>query len=512
MFRKLLSIGLLLALGSIEAQAADARAEAVAPFLDADVVMVARINIDSFDVEKLTGRLVEDQASAAMFTNGFAPWLAALRKAGARDLYLLGRLENLPAPGAAPPSAVVTLTRTGDADAVGKLLRGGREARAPFAWTASARIHGAVFAGSDEAVRRASRMKPVARPELAEALAAAMDSAAEAVVMPSADARRVFEEMMPNLPAEFGGGPVTTLTRDLRWGALTIQDQPEPALRLVLQARDASAAKSVAQIGGSLDRTLRISLDIKGAAPDFAKLSDWFTTAVDGDRITVSADAKAAGAWASAVLRPMRQGMTRADCANNLKQIGLAMHNYLDAHGTFPPAFVADEEGKPLLSWRVLILPYLDQNELYKEFHLDEPWDGPHNKALIGRMPKAYACPSELGQPLEPGRTTYAVPRGPRTIFPGAVGLKIKEITDGTSNTILTIDLPDEQAVTWTKPDDWKAPATIDPKAVLTRHQKGSNTGFADGSVHFLKEAISPQTLHDLTTRNGGEVISFDDL
>ena len=249
---------------------------------------------------------------------------------------------------------------------------------------------------------------------------------------------------------------------------------------------------------------------MKAFVPDFGKLADPFTTAIDGDRITISADAKAAGAWASAVLKPMRQRITRAECVNHLKQIALAMHNYLNAHGTFPPAFVADKAGKPLLSWRVLILPFVEEKALYDEFHLDEAWDSPHNKELIGRMPKVYACPSELGKKLEPGQTTYAVPRGPKTIFPGAVGRKIKEITDGTSNTILTIDLPGERAVIWTKPDDWNVPATIDPKTLLTRHPGGTEFGMADGSVRFLKQSISQMLLHALTTMNGGEVLSND--
>ena len=237
MFRKFALIGFLLVFASIESRAADPRAEAIAPFLDADVVMVGRINVDTFDVEKLAGRLVEDQASAALLTKNFGPWLAALRKAGARDLYILGRLENLPGAVASPPSAVATLTQAGDADAIGKLLCGGGDVPTPYPWPTCAKIQGVVFAGSNDAVENAGRMKPVARPELAEALAAARDSASEVVFMPSADARRVFEEMMPNLPAEFGGGPMTTLTRDVRWGVLTLKDQPEPALRFVLRAR-----------------------------------------------------------------------------------------------------------------------------------------------------------------------------------------------------------------------------------------------------------------------------------
>ena len=104
-------------------------------------------------------------------------------------------------------------------------------------------------------------------------------------------------------------------------------------------------------------------------------------------------DAQKASEWATALTAPIRGNAARTQCVNNLKQIGLAMHNYHATHKTFPPAFTVDKDGKPLLSWRVLILPYLEQDALYKEFHLDEPWDSPHNRTLIERMPPTYRCP-----------------------------------------------------------------------------------------------------------------------
>ena len=78
---------------------------------------------------------------------------------------------------------------------------------------------------------------------------------------------------------------------------------------------------------------------------------------------------------------------------NHLKQIGLAMHNYLDANGHFPTPFSVDKQKKPLLSWRVHLLPYLEQQNLYRQFRLDEPWDSEHNKKLIKLMPKIFQCP-----------------------------------------------------------------------------------------------------------------------
>ncbi len=105
-------------------------------------------------------------------------------------------------------------------------------------------------------------------------------------------------------------------------------------------------------------------------------------------------------AFGTALLLPAvqaaREAARRAQCVNNLKQIGLALHNYHDTTNGFPAAAITSKDGKPLLSWRVAILPYIEQQELYNQFHLNEPWDSPHNKTLIARMPVAYNCPSRI--------------------------------------------------------------------------------------------------------------------
>ncbi len=104
-------------------------------------------------------------------------------------------------------------------------------------------------------------------------------------------------------------------------------------------------------------------------------------------------------------VQAVREAARRAQCTNNLKQIGLALHNYHSATNGFPAAAITSKDGKPLLSWRVAILPFIEQQNLYNEFHLDEAWDSPHNKALIARMPKTYLCPTAPVR--QEGTTTY---------------------------------------------------------------------------------------------------------
>ncbi len=169
-----------------------------------------------------------------------------------------------------------------------------------------------------------------------------------------------------------------------------------------------------------------------------------------------------------------------------------------------PPPTAASKDGKPLLSWRVLILPYLDQQTLYKQFKLDQPWDSPHNQALISRMPPMLACPSGSRKLAGEGKTTYLTPRGTTTIFPGSTPVKLQEITDGTSSTILVLEANDNAAVTWTKPDDWEVTTPLSTKGLFGHHPNGTNYGFGDGSVRFLNETITPDLLLKLLTRDGG--------
>src|SRR5262245_47787362 len=127
----------------------------------------------------------------------------------------------------------------------------------------------------------------------------------------------------------------------------------------------------------------------------------------------------------------------RHQSANNLHAIGIALLNYEDQHRLFPERAIFDSGGKPLLSWRVLILPYIDQDELYKQFHLDEPWDSENNKKLLERMPAEYADPQIK---CEPGRTVYQAVVGPGLAFEGNKGLKLASMLDGSSKTIGVVE------------------------------------------------------------------------
>jgi hypothetical protein len=197
-----------------------------------------------------------------------------------------------------------------------------------------------------------------------------------------------------------------------------------------------------------------------------------------------------------------RESARQMQSSNNLRQIMLALLNYHDANGKFPAQAIAQVDGNPLLSWRVAILPYLGEQALYDQFHLDEPWDSEHNIALLEQMPEFFRNPSN---PPSAGMTTYLVPMG-KGVGLNSEGLKIQEITDGTSNTLAVLDVDPQYGVPWTKPDD----LDIRQNEVLDwLRAEGSNAGFFDGSVRIIDLEIDTEVLEAMMTRAGGEVIPF---
>ena len=197
-----------------------------------------------------------------------------------------------------------------------------------------------------------------------------------------------------------------------------------------------------------------------------------------------------------------RQNQSR----NNMKQLGLAFHNFHDVHDRFAPAITKDKNGKPGLSWRVQLLPFIDQAPLFNAFHLDEPWDSEHNRKLIELMPPTFRAP---GSRAEPFRTNYVGLRVEGSILPpDGNGVGIRDVTDGTSNTIMIVEADDEHAVIWTKPDD----LDFDPaKPLVGLASPSVRNGFqalmTDGAVRFISANIDEETLRNLVIRNDGNTV-----
>jgi len=138
-------------------------------------------------------------------------------------------------------------------------------------------------------------------------------------------------------------------------------------------------------------------------------------------------------------------------CKKSLHEFGLALHHYHDTYRSFPPAYVADEQGRPMHSWRVLILPFLDSRELYDRYDSSVPWNHPNNRYVLEHMPEVYSCYRDPDR--EKMVTSYFAVFGPNCVFEGATPTRMRDMTDGPGNTLMVGEAVGLH-VPWTKPED----------------------------------------------------------
>lgn len=249
--------------------------------------------------------------------------------------------------------------------------------------------------------------------------------------------------------------------------------------------------------------------DPDGAGPHFR-----FTSAGLLGLVTLVACVCGGAVWGVRAYHNWPHAGWSEDCRNNLKTIGLAMHSYYDANGSLPPAWVEDSNGRPMHSWRVLLLPYLGEQKLYDAYDFSEPWDGPHNRTLLARMPAVYRC--RWHKQWKQGCTNYVVITGDETAFPGARGRKYREFADGTSRTVLIVEASGSD-VPWTAPDDLRFDAMptrvgcAEDDCLYTSHR--GPTGYVqvvlvDGSFTTWHSFTSADELKAAVTANGGESIA----
>jgi type II secretory pathway pseudopilin PulG len=219
---------------------------------------------------------------------------------------------------------------------------------------------------------------------------------------------------------------------------------------------------------------------------------------------------------ALAVLVPMyrvaRREMLQRQSQINLRQIAIALHNYHDVYGTFPPAYECDAAGTPVHSWRVLIAPFMEQLPLYQRYNFGEAWNGPNNSKLSTGTPIPFRSPFDTRS--RPGETSYVAIVGPGTMWPGQKSQNINGITDGTSNTIMVVELLNS-GIHWMEPRDIAArdfvTAWRDPKHKPPRMSDWETSYafvvLADGHVIWLDREAAEEHLRALLSPAGGERI-----
>lgn len=203
-----------------------------------------------------------------------------------------------------------------------------------------------------------------------------------------------------------------------------------------------------------------------------------------------------------------REAARRMQCSGNMHYISFALHNYHSAIGTLPPPFIADDTGNRIHSWRGLIAPYMDLQEV-RNYSLDEPWNGPNNVALAESEVSVFTCPSDADG--DANRTSYVAVVGPGFAFDETAAVTFSSITDGAADTILLVEVAGRD-IQWAEPRDltFEEFLALYNDQAVSHHPGGFNVAYADASVHFLHYGLAPAELRALFTRDGGEPINFE--
>ncbi|MBN9119254.1 MAG: DUF1559 domain-containing protein [Planctomycetes bacterium] len=381
--------------------------------------------------------------------------------------------------------------------------------------------------GSADLALLAATLKKDARGPLAGAIAGAGKHTFAAGVNLTPIVQQLDRRRPPELV------PYTALSA-ARTAVLTGDLVPGAKLTLTLTFDDAAAAKRAAPvleegIAVVAEQLVALADEMKDARRPFersaAPLVGTFAGALKkasvksaDTAVTATADVDGGPAAAKALgdLLQAVQSRKRAEQRrDNLKQIGLALHNYESANGKFPTN-VYGPKGEPLLSWRVHLLPYLEEDNLYKQFKMDEPWDGPNNKKLVEQMPKVFQAPDRdapkgmtyyqgfIGPDPRKAPQPMGVFGRPWLLHGDATGLRITEITDGTSNTLAVVEAG--HGVTWSKPDDLPFGGAV-PALGAQGWDRTPALRF-DGSVTLFPTDLGPERFWPHVTINGGEVLA----
>ncbi len=216
--------------------------------------------------------------------------------------------------------------------------------------------------------------------------------------------------------------------------------------------------------------------------------------------------------WLLPPVTSSRAPSNRSICKNHLRQISIAIHNYHQQYDCLPPAYIADETGRPLHSWRVLLLPFVGQSELHSKYDFQEPWDGPNNRRLWDKIPDIYLCPSDRASNENKLTTNYVVVVGPNTVWPVNRATRLDDITDKHGVTLLVVEVADS-GILWSEPRDLHLHSMareVNSAAgfgICSGHTGGAHVAFADGSVRLLKDELHPETMLRLLEINDGKKV-----
>lgn len=352
------------------------------------------------------------------------------------------------------------------------------------------------------------------------------------LIVPPRYFMETLEQGLPALPKRFGGMSTEVLTQGVRWAAIGFDPQ-QFRLTATVQSQSAEAAQAFSKALIPL-LTDAVKLLPKSQqswlTPITQEIVQRMQLSVHDSQIRVtfpSLNAESAetliASIAGSAVTSAKSILQNKSVRDKLRAIQLGILNYESANACFPPrAKYRDENGKPKLSWRVHILPYMGEAELYEQFHLDESWDSPHNITLLPRMPEIYKAPSSWVQRLNqqvderadqviPTHTTFLAPIGEGTVFGQDAVAQFRDILDGTSKTVSVVNVRPGLAKPWTAPQDY-AFEKDSPAAGLAFDATGVSACVAfDGAVHSLKKAWKAERFLRLFQCDDAQPVDFED-
>ena len=366
--------------------------------------------------------------------------------------------------------------------------------------------------GTKRAITNLKAVRPTRRKDLIDRLQRLRNAKFALVVSPGPDTRRVLRESFPVMPSPFHTIDGDLLAHQVKSVSVAVAPNAEPRFEvrvataspetaaLVEKAITDAIAMSKTQDAPTkpLFRTLRRTI-----APIDA-LEKRCTDSSFSMRIANDALAQRFRKLTSTAIFDIVAGKRNAQRLNDVRQLLLAILNYESAQGEFPAAANMDANGQPLLSWRVHVLPYLGETDLYKEFELTQSWDSPHNRKLIDRMPLVFQ-PGTI-----PGHACLLGVAGEGCFLDGSVPRKLKAFRDGISKTVGLVHVNDESSVIWTKPGDWEPDLTDPYEGLAIDHEGRTAIGFLDARSMRIRNGFNPGMFKTTLTIDGGETTSLD--
>lgn len=347
-----------------------------------------------------------------------------------------------------------------------------------------------------------------------EALAKLQGSAGGILVCLDNNSRRVLGSVVEKLPEPFELVTGKMLSEDLDWATFTLGGDSILDFEFYLQGTSEATAQQHQETVATLVQRLAqlTQLDRYMSTQQWESLLGLLLPQQDESALVINGEAlkEKREQWQPVFqqalvdyVRFVRQ--TRDE--RKLKQILLALHNYESAYQVFPRPDGQSDRNPAGLSWRVHLLPYLGETKLWRKFHMDEPWDSPHNQALIAEMPAVFKSHlNSAAESNQKGKTLFQLPVGEEGIFGmGRDSVGIPGITDGTVNTLLVVRTVPDAAVVWTQPDDWEYDLNTPSEGLVDQGTGYLLLGTADGATYWLDSDNSEGVLKAMITSSRRE-------